>query len=118
MPEPALRRLEELEPGDHLCCIYRSEDEHRSLVAPFLRRGLEGNQKVIYIADAHSAFHILAYLREEGLDAAAFMDKGQLVMLTSDEAYTKEGSFDPDLMIELLHTETERPSTRVTGPSG
>jgi len=121
MPEPALRRLEELEPGDHLCCIYRSEDEHRSLLAPFLRRGLEGNQKVIYIADAHTASHILAYLREEGLDAAAFMDKGQLVMLTSDEAYTKEGSFDPDLMIELLHTETEKAvdegyrALRVTG---
>ncbi|WP_287152522.1 MEDS domain-containing protein [Candidatus Solincola tengchongensis] len=97
-----------MEPGDHLCCIYRSEEEHRSLLAPFLRRGLERGQKVLYIADAHTASNILAYLHVDGLDAAPFLERGQLVILASDEAYTEGGSFDPDRMIELLRGETER----------
>ncbi|WP_458012526.1 MEDS domain-containing protein [Candidatus Solincola sp.] len=116
-----MRKLEELEPGDHLCCLYRSEEEHRALLVPFLRRGLEGGQKVLYIADAHGASTILAYLRAEGVDTSPFLERGQLSMLTSEEAYTLEGYFNPDRMLELLRRETERaleegyPALRVTG---
>jgi KaiC/GvpD/RAD55 family RecA-like ATPase len=110
--------LEELEPGDHLCCLYRSEEEHRALLVPFLRRGLEGGQKVLYIADAHGASTILAYLRAEGVDTSPFLERGQLSMLTSEEAYTLEGYFNPDRMLELLRRETERAPRKVTRPSG
>ncbi|MFQ6079806.1 MAG: MEDS domain-containing protein, partial [Thermodesulfobacteriota bacterium] len=46
---------------------------------------------------------------------------GQLVILTRDDAYMREGVFDPDGMIALLRGETERalaegyPALRVTG---
>lgn len=119
--QSALRKLEELEPGDHLCCLYRSEEEHRALLAPSMRRGLERGQKVLYIADAHTASTILAYLRAEGVDTSPFLERGQLSILTSNEAYTREGVFNPDRMLELLRGETERaveegyPALRVTG---
>lgn len=121
MPEPPLRKIEKLEPGDHLCCLYRSEEEHRALLAPFLRWGLEQNQKVLYIAEAHSTSTLLAYLRAEGVDTAAFFESEQFTVLTSDGSYTREGFFDPDLMIELLRRETEKAidkgyrALRVTG---
>jgi Nif-specific regulatory protein len=102
-----LRTLEELEPGDHLCCIYETEEEHRALVTPFLRHGLEQGQKAIYIVDAHTADTVLGYLRNDGFNVEPFLKKGQLVIIGVKDAYMKEGVFDPDGMIDLLRSETE-----------
>lgn len=45
----------EKEPGDHLCCLYRTEEERRSLLTPFLRAGLEGCEKVLYVLDTSTS---------------------------------------------------------------
>ena len=116
-----MRRLADLEPGDHLCCIYETEEEHRALLAPFLRHGLEHGQKVLYIVDAHTAEEVLAYLEEEGVHVRSYLDSGQLSVLTADESYMREGRFDPDGMIDLLRRETAQAlsegysALRVTG---
>jgi len=102
-----LRTLEELEPGDHLCCIYETEEEHRSLVTPFLRHGLEKNQKAIYIVDARTAETVIGYLRDDGVKVEPYLEKGQLVIMGVEDAYMKEGVFDPEGMIELLRGQTE-----------
>ncbi len=111
----------DLKPGNHLCCIYETEEEHRAVITPFLRRGLEKGEKVLYIVDSRTAETILEYLREDGMDVESFLSKGQLVILTSDEAYMREAAFDPDAMIALLRSETEKAldegysALRVTG---
>ena len=102
-----LRTLAELEPGDHLCCIYETEEEHRSLVTPFLRHGLEKGQKTIYIVDARTAETVIGYLRDDGVKVEPYLEKGQFVIIGVKDAYMKEGVFDPDGMIELLRSETE-----------
>ena len=115
------RAIADLGPGDHLCCIYETEEEHRSVVTPFLRQGLEQGEKVIYIADTRTAATILGYLRDDGLDVEPHLARGQLAVLTRDEAYTREGVFDPEGMIALLRDETGQalaegyPALRVTG---
>ena len=115
------RAIADLGPGDHLCCIYETEEEHRSVVTSFLRQGLEQGEKVIYIVDTHTAATILGYLRDEGLDVESHLARGQLAVLTRDEAYMREGVFDPEGMIALLRDETEQalaegyPALRVTG---
>jgi PAS domain S-box-containing protein len=115
------RAIADLGPGDHLCCIYETEEEHRSVVTPFLRQGLEQGEKVIYIVDTRTAATILGYLRDEGLDVEPHLARGQLAVLTRDEAYMREGVFDPEGMIALLRDETEQalaegyPALRVTG---
>jgi PAS domain S-box-containing protein len=115
------RMIADLGPGDHLCCIYKTEEEHRSVVTSFLRRGLEQGEKVIYIVDTHTAETILGYLQNDGLDVKPYLTSGQLVVLTRDETYMREGSFDVERMIGLLRSETERalaegyPALRVTG---
>jgi PAS domain S-box-containing protein len=122
MEEPyKIITVTDLEPGDHLCCLYESEEEHRALLTPFLRQGLERNQKVLYIVDARTAEDILDYLRDDGVDVQPYIDSGQLGILTIKDAYMKEGVFDPDGMIRLLRQETERAlsegysALRVTG---
>ena len=102
------QRIAELEPGDHLCCIYETEEEHRAVLTPFLRHGLERGEKVVYIVDARTAETIPSYLRDDGLDVEPYLARGQLVLLTRDDAYLREGVFDPEGMIALLRAETER----------
>lgn len=115
------RAIAELKPGDHLCCLYENEDEHRALLTPYLRQGLERGEKVIYIVDARTAQVVLEYLRDGGVDVTPFMESGQLGILSADESYMREGVFDPDGMISLLKVETEQalaegyPALRATG---
>ncbi|MCL5958115.1 MAG: MEDS domain-containing protein [Chloroflexi bacterium] len=116
-----LRELADLKPGDHVCCLYETEEEHRAVLTPFLREGLEQGQKVLYVVDAYTAVAILGYLRKDGVDVEPYLASGQLVVITSDDAYLRGGTFDLYRMIGLLRTETERavaegyPALRVSG---
>jgi PAS domain S-box-containing protein/putative nucleotidyltransferase with HDIG domain len=103
-----LRKLKDLQPGDHLCLIYETEEEHRAVLTPFLRQGLELVDKVIYIVDARTGETVLGYLRGDGVDADAYVQRGQLVILEVDDAYMREGVFNPDGMIRLLRSETDK----------
>ena len=115
------RTITDLKPGDHLCQIYETEEEHRNLLTPYLIQGLRNNEKVFYIVDTHTAEVILEYLNSEGFNPNPYLDSGQFSIITRNEAYVKEGNFDPDHMIELLRSETEKAikegygALRVTG---
>ena len=39
--ESAPRRIEDLQPGDHTCFLYGTDDEHRDVLGPFLCQGLQ-----------------------------------------------------------------------------
>jgi DNA-binding CsgD family transcriptional regulator len=116
-----LRTIADLETGDHVCCLYQTEEEHQAVLTAFLRQGLERGEKVLYIVDIHAAEVVLRYLRDDGLDVEPFLSRGQLTILSRDETYVQEGRFDPDRMMALLRTETEQAliegyqALRVTG---
>ena len=116
-----LRTIRDLKPGDHLCSLYKTEEEHRALLTPFLCEGLERGEKVVYVVDVHSADDILDYLRDDGLGVEHYLASGQLCIRTSHDAYVPEGNFDPDKTIAFLRAETERAvaqgysALRVTG---
>ena len=115
------KSVEDMEPGDHLCFIYETEKEHRALFTQFIRQGLERGEKVLYIMDAHTKEEVLNYLRDDGMVVEPYLESGQLIIIKVDEAYMREGIFDPDAMIEMLRDETERSleegysALRVTG---
>ncbi|MFW5836634.1 MAG: MEDS domain-containing protein [Desulfovibrionaceae bacterium] len=114
-------RILRLSIGDHLCCIYETEEEHRAVLAPFLRSGLEQGHKILYVVDARTAETVMGYLEREGLEASAYIDSGRLVLAESRDTYTRGGVFDPDSMLELLHAESAKArdegfeALRVTG---
>lgn len=116
-----LHSVKDLEPGDHLCCLYENEEEHRTLLTPFLRQGLEKRQKVLYIVDTHTAETVLNYLRDDRLEVESYLTRGQLIISTVGDAYMQDEVFDPERMISLLRTEMERAlmegysALRVTG---
>jgi PAS domain S-box-containing protein len=103
-----LRSIASWAPGDHHCCLYEGEAEHKALIIPLLRLGLERGQKVLYLVDSRTAHMVVSYLRDEGLDVESYLESGQLTMLTTEDAYIRNGRFDPDEMIAFLRGETER----------
>ena len=65
--------IDELKPGDHLCCLYETDEEHKALITPFLQYGLENNEKVVYIVDARTSEIVLNYLRDDGVDVDLYI---------------------------------------------
>jgi PAS domain S-box-containing protein len=117
----APRVVSDLRPGNHLCCLYETEEEHRALLTPYLRLGLERGEKVVYVADAHTRDAVLQYLTDDGFDSKAYLESGQLVLATPRETYLRDAPFDPDKMIAFLRMTTQQalaegyPALRVTG---
>ena len=113
--------IDDLKPHDHLCLIYESREEWLATVVPFISSGLKKGEKCIYVVDANTAGQIKEILKEAGLAVDDYESKGQLSILHERDTYTREGYFDPDLMIALLIEETKialkegYPALRVTG---
>ena len=98
----------DLKAHDHLCLIYESREEWLEAVVPFILSGLEHGEKCIYVVDANTAREIKAILKEAGLAVDEAEAKGQLSIIHERDTYTRGGFFDPDLMIGLLRSETEK----------
>jgi len=103
----SLSESTELQPGDHLCCLYETNEEQQEVLTGFLRQGLERDEKVLCVPDTRSEEAGTGYLFDEEFDVKPFLSSGQLEVLTFDETYLRKGAFDPDEMIDLLRTETE-----------
>ena len=56
----------------------------------------------------HTAEQLRSYLKDENIDFYRYENSGQLVLLKDDQAYLKENTFNPDNMISLLKSETEK----------
>ncbi|MEE4314139.1 MAG: MEDS domain-containing protein, partial [Desulfofustis sp.] len=102
------KTIEALRAGDHICCIFETEAEHRALVTPYIRSGLERNERVLYIVDSRSAAWIRRYLQQDGIDPEPYRASGQLLISTAAETYLQGGSFDPERMLELLEQATRQ----------
>ncbi|HLZ29420.1 MAG TPA: MEDS domain-containing protein [Chloroflexota bacterium] len=95
--EALVRQLENLQPGAHLCPIYRNPADKLRIVAPYLHAGVERGEKCLYIADAAN----VERLRAHGLVSDADLARGVLDILTARDAYVRNGRFDPNLMLEF-----------------
>lgn len=121
MPTNKYAALAQMQPGDHFCGIYRTDEDHRDLAAEFIRLGVERNEKIFYIVNVQTAAELKGILAAANVDAEQLIAKGQLVILTAKEAYLREGEFDPDKMVKLVRDETEKAlaegyaALRVTG---
>lgn len=89
--------------GDHFCGLFESDAEHREQITGFVRGGLEGNERVIYVHDHSDRNQILGYLEDTGVDVRSRLDSGQLRFCTPEEAYLRGGVFEPEAMLDLLH---------------
>ena len=87
-------------------------------MVPFMLSGLERGEKCIYVVDINTAQEIKKIFSGAGVDLAEAERKGQFVILHERDTYTREGFFDPDLMIRLLASETDQALRQGYPPAG
>ncbi|WP_063760072.1 MEDS domain-containing protein [Streptomyces sp. NRRL S-1022] len=83
----------------HVAVEYSSDDEWAGHLVDFVRAGLMAGEQVQYLADATDPGLVTRTLTHRGVDAAAAVRRGQLVVVTADETYLAGSRFDPDAMI-------------------
>lgn len=108
MGSEILPSISRMQPGDHYCGIYRTDEDHRAIIVDFVRDGVARGEKMFYIVNIHTAAQLASVLADAGVDVDPLLDRGQLVIMSAKEAYLREGQFDPDRMIGLLGAETEK----------
>ena len=105
---PARASLDNLHPGDHLCFLFDSDEQHRRVVTQYMLQGLERGELVMYVTHAKRAEMVLGYLRDAGYDPDPYLQSGQLLLRTAGEFYLPNGVFDLDALLASLRTEMER----------
>ena len=99
--------LEQIGPHDHLCSIYESQQEQFAVAIPFIRIGLERNEKCLYIADDGTIEDVREAIRAEGVDVDRAIASHALVLATTEHTHLKHGSFDPDWMSAFWEQTTD-----------
>src|ERR1700730_7313721 len=118
---PLLAALEQLAPHDHLCSIYESQAEHFAVAMPFIRIGLDRDEKCIYIADDGTEAAVQDAMYAAGIDVERAIATDRLVLAAKEGAYLKHGSFDPEWMFTFWSDATAEATSqgfsalRVTG---
>lgn len=87
---------------EHAAIIYDNPEEQLDFIVPFLRLGMERNEKSVFIYDDNSAETVIAAMESHGIDVDAATSSGALAIVTKHDAYLKNGDFDPDWMIGFL----------------
>lgn len=92
---------------DHLCLIYETREEQFAAVIPFIRIGLERGEQCLYVVDDNTAELVIAMMVDAGIDVASAVASGSLTVASKQDAYLKQGYFDPDWMIGFLKQATD-----------
>lgn len=90
--------------GDHIAMLYKDSDEHLSTIIPFLKQGVEENDRCIYIVDDSDAHSMENVFREHGLPVG----HSNFSIITSTDAYIVHDTFDLQNMMELLKYEVDK----------
>lgn len=87
--------------GDHLGCLYDVEEHLWALVMPFLRRGLEVKEKVLYIAESSFVDLFMKYIQYIDFNPSAYIQNQQLVFLNYEQSYLQNGAFSTERMLDF-----------------
>jgi hypothetical protein len=86
----------------HVCAFFNSRDDEYNVMLPFLKDGIDGGDRAVYILDKSQRRERVQRLAAAGIDAAKAQADGRLEVRPWDDAYLRAGRFDQHAMIELL----------------
>jgi signal transduction histidine kinase len=81
--------------------LYETPAEQQAALAPFFAEGLARGERCLWIVDDR-ADEAKSLLHTAGIDVAAEIARGALVIQTKRETYLKGGAFDPHGMMTML----------------
>lgn len=87
-------------PGSHFCSLPETRAEAFDAAASFLKTGLDGGHRCVYIADANPIFEVRAELRARKLDLDRFEKNAQLVFADARDTPLKQDPLDPARLID------------------
>jgi hypothetical protein len=99
--------IEHLQQADHVCAIYSSGDDQVRLVGDYMRIGIDGGERCLYIVDDRTFDDVRGTLASAGIDIGAAVAARRLVLMTKRDSYLERGRFDPDAMIWALSAITD-----------
>lgn len=102
-----IEALEQLNVYDHICSVYETKEEQFSVIVPFIKTGLERGEKCIYVVNDNSAHEVQDAMQAGGVDTDSALKSGALNILNRQEYFLKQGSFEPDWMIQFLKEATD-----------
>jgi len=92
----------QLDENRHVCAFFNSNDEAYRVLLPFIKDGFDRGDKAIHVINPGQREDHLNRLTAAGIDEATARRQGQLELRINTEAYLRDGSFDPDRMLELF----------------
>jgi PAS domain S-box-containing protein len=95
-----------LRTGDNVSFIYSGEQEHRAVLVPFVRAGLEQRQRVVYVHDLRTPQAVTTMLAEGGVDVDRAQATGQLVFVSAKQLYTRGVGYSFDSVLDKMHAMT------------
>jgi hypothetical protein len=87
---------------NHICAFFDSAKEEYEVLAPFFRDGLENGEKTIHIVNPDLIQEHLQQLKSHGLDTDGCQTCGQLEVLSWDDVYLADGTFNQDRMVSVI----------------
>jgi MEDS: MEthanogen/methylotroph, DcmR Sensory domain len=84
---------------DHVCMAYDDHEQQVTAIAQFVKAGLELGERCFYVSDKANSDFVLHVLKDTGLDVEALIEKGALAVMTPEEVYLHNGTFDADAVI-------------------
>lgn len=94
--------LKHLQHGDHLCLLYRSVEEQKNVVSPFIKDGLSRGELCLYIADEHMDPELADLLASGGIDLLRLRQEGSVQLSTRYQTFLRYARFEPSLMMEFF----------------
>jgi hypothetical protein len=86
----------------HICAFFHSPDEEYRVLLPFIREGIEREEKAFHIVDPRLMDDHFRRLQSAGIDTDHAARRGQLVVKRWQDAYLRDGHFDQDRMLALI----------------
>lgn len=94
--------------GNHISCIYRTDQELFSLIIPFFVDGLQKHNKCIYVLGEHSPDEIISAFNDSGFDLLPHILAKDFIFTSHEDIYIKDGVFDVQVVTSrLVATETD-----------
>ena len=86
----------------HVCAFFDSIDDELRVLGPFVREGLDRQEKAFHIVDPELRDEYRTQLSSAGIAVEPAEARGQFKIATWDEAYLRDGHFDQDRMLALI----------------
>jgi MEDS: MEthanogen/methylotroph, DcmR Sensory domain len=91
-----------LDPSRHVCAFFNTKEEEYRVLTPFIKEGFDEGDRAFHIVDPQHRAEHLRRLEVIGVPVKEAAHKGQLEVLSWEEAYLRDGHFDQNRMLALI----------------